>query len=93
MISILDGRNKESGSGGSLIGGYNTMTKIIRKPLKSGGALITDSNFNVMQFTEKQAITRTKRFKKDMERGFINGYKFKHCSVSDRGAYWSQCIS
>ena len=69
------------------------MKKQIKKPLKSGGTFITDSNFNVILFTEKQALARTKQFKRKLEKGFTNNFKFKHCSIKDRGNYFSQCMA
>ena len=69
------------------------MSKVIKKPLKSGNIFITDSNFNIIKFTEKQALARTKRFKRELEKKFINGYKFKSCTVVDRGDYFTQSIS
>lgn len=67
--------------------------KVLKQPLKSGGVFVTDSNFKVRLFTEKQALSHTRKFKRTLERGFINGYKFKNCTVSDRGGYWSQSLS
>lgn len=63
-------------------------------PIKSGGAFITDSNFDPMLFTESQARTfikklidnRNKQFKKNNP---TNTYREKLLSVDNQGPYFS----
>jgi len=57
----------------------------IKKPYKSGGALVTDGNGNILRFTKAQVMKRVKAVQKRLGlQSHINFY-----NVSDCGEYWT----
>lgn len=66
---------------------------VIKKPIKEGGTLITDGDFNVMLFTENEATARLRKFKKNIERSFVNGFKFKSATLIEREEYFAFSLS
>ena len=58
------------------------------KPIKvSAGEFVTDSNFNVILFTERQAETYAKKMKKELS--LRMGYQLKKHGVKDCGDYFT----
>lgn len=64
-----------------------------KKPLKTGSTFFTDANFNVVKFTRKQALAQIKRFKKDRERRFTNGFKYQHCELIEKEEYFCYSLA
>ena len=67
-----------------------------KQPLKSGGAFITDSNFDVVLFTESQAKTFAKKQIAQRNRKLKNlGYTYRHkcIGLKDCGKYWTYSSS
>lgn len=62
--------------------------KQVKKPLKTGGIFLTDENGRVLKFTAKQAMTQIKRFRKNSERKFTNGFKYKHLELIEKDQYF-----
>ena len=58
------------------------------KPIKvSAGEFVTDSNFNVILFTENQAKAYAIKTKKELSKRM--GYKLKKHGVKDCGDYYT----
>lgn len=56
-----------------------------KKPYKTGGAVVTDGNGNVLKFTRSQVLKRIKAVQKRLGlAGCITDY-----FVTDRGEYWT----
>jgi hypothetical protein len=64
-----------------------------KKPFKTGSTFYTDSNFNVMKFTRKQAEALMRTFKRKQEARFTNGFKFKHCELIEKPGYFCYSMS
>lgn len=66
----------------------------MKKPIKVGnGEFVTDSNFDVMYFTQAQVRSLGRQCAKRMTNGLVNNtYKFKFKGVRDCGEYWTYTI-
>ena len=62
----------------------------VRKPIAlNNGGFVVDGNFNKQYFTLNQAKKYAKDYKKRLENGFTNGFKFSFCNVIERENYFS----
>lgn len=62
--------------------------KQVKKPLKAGTDFYRDANMNIVKFTRKQAMTMIKRFKKEKESRYTNGFKYKHLELIEKEGYF-----
>lgn len=62
--------------------------KKVKKPIKTGNVLFTDGNGKVLKFTEKQALTQIKRFRRTAEIRLCNGFKYKHLELIEKDEYF-----
>lgn len=66
------------------------------KPIYKHGATVTDSNFDDILFTEKQAVNYIKKFvsklNRDLKRVNVINFRYKFVGVKDCGSYWGYTI-
>lgn len=67
--------------------------KQVKKPLKAGADYYRDANMNIIKFTRRQAVTMIKRFKKEKEKRYINGFKYKHLELIEKDNYFCYSLA
>jgi len=67
--------------------------KQVKKPLKAGTDFYRNANMDIVKFTRNQVLTMIKRFKREKEARFTNGYKFKHLELIEKGDYFCYSLA
>lgn len=67
--------------------------KQTKKPLKTGTDFYRDANMNIVKFTRKQAMIIIKRFKKEKESRYTNGFKYKHLELIEKETYFCYSLA
>lgn len=64
-----------------------------KKPLKTSGDFYRDANMKVIKFSRRQAIGLIKKFKKEKEARYTNGFKYKHLELIEKDEYFCYSLS
>ena len=65
----------------------------MKKKVKINNGFAQDANFNNAYMTLKQATLYCKKYKRTLEKKFINNYKFKHFNMIEKDNYFTCSIS
>tara|TARA_R110000850_G_scaffold274668_1_gene412547 strand:+ start:908 stop:1105 length:198 start_codon:yes stop_codon:yes gene_type:complete len=65
----------------------------MRKKVKINNSFAQDANFNNVYMTLKQATRYCKKYKRTLEKQFINNYKFEHFDMIERDNYFTCSIA
>lgn len=78
-----------------LLGNLNKVEKAykMKKKVKINNRFAQDSNFNDLLMTKSVATKYCKQYKKQLEKSFTNGFKFKHFTMIEKENYFTCSMS